>query len=124
MLRSRDRFPPGRQSIVKESEYQDKVYLAFLKGEKICVTVKSLGISRSTYYRILAALGITIRPPLHGGNANYNQEQTIDVSSIQSFIASLPALESVRRYDKEHEISSDQRRESLAAGPGRHDDAL
>ena len=97
----RNRFRSGRESIVQQPDYQEKVRLAFLLGEKPSVTVKNLKISRSTYYRLLSVLGIIISAPLHGGG----------IDNIQSFIANLPTPEPVRKHNKGHEIGSYQRRE-------------
>lgn len=103
----RNRFRSGRESIVQQPEYQEKVQLAFHKGEKPCVTIRDLNISRSTYYRILIALGIIIRSPLNGGNV---KEQTTD--TVQAFLNDNPVPESAGKYYKEYQIRSHQRCES------------
>ena len=107
---SRERFRSGRESIVQQPEYQEKVQLAFHKGEKPCITIRDLNISRSTYYRILIALGIIIRSPLNGGNANNTNEHTTD--SVQAFLNNNPVPESAGKYYKEYQIRSHQRCES------------
>ncbi len=100
---SRNRFRSGRESIVQQPEYQEKVQLAFHKGEKPCITIRDLNISRSTYYRILIALGIIIRSPLNGGN---------NTDTVQAFLNDNPVPESAGKYYKEYQIRSHQRCES------------
>ncbi len=109
---SRERFKSGRLSIVQQPEYQEKVKQAFLSGEKPCITIKNLKISRSTYYRILSALGITILSSLHGGHPNSTQEQTSDISYIQSFLDNNPVPESIGKHYKGIKTRSYQRRDS------------
>ena len=108
---SRDSFRPGRQSIVLQPEYQEEVHQAFLRGEKPFITVKNLNISRSTYYRILSILGISIRPSLHGGNSNSFQEQNVDFSTIKSILENNPVP--IGRYSEELKISPYQRRQHI-----------